>query len=162
MGLEIVGGLHETIVVTMLWSLASPDSVIAYYEYNVSNPQFALNADGRFWIFITPLVGLLSIATFISSRKLQPEHRKWRMVSAIVALIVVVFTFAWFVPNITILGQGGGGRSEEQIVNLMNWWVYLNWMRAVLCLVALLAALRALSIPLNVENNIKPHYCFNY
>ena len=154
MGFEIVGGLHETIVVTTLWSLALPDSVIAYYQYNVSDPQFALNADGRFWIFFTPLVGLLSIATLISSWKMRPEHRKWRMVSAILALIVVVFTFTWFVPNIIILGQGGAGRSEEQIISLTNWWVRLNWMRAVLYLAALLAALRALSIPPNVENNI--------
>ncbi len=154
MGIEIVGGFHETIIVITLWSLAPPDSVIAYYEYNVSNPQFALNADGRFWIFFTPLVGLLSIATLISSRKMRPEHRKWRTASAILALIVVVFTFAWFVPNIILLGQGSAGRSEEQIISLTNWWVRLNWMRAVLYLAALLAALRALSIPPKVENNI--------
>jgi hypothetical protein len=162
MGIEIVGGLHETIVVTTLWSLASPDSVVAYYQYNVSNPQFALNADGRFWIFFTPLVGLLAIVTLISSRKLRLEHSKWRTTSAILGLIVVVFTFAWFVPNIILIGQGGAGRSEEQIISLMNWWVMLNWVRAVLCSAALLAAMRALSVPPNVENNIKPHYCFDY
>jgi hypothetical protein len=154
MGIEIVGGLHETIVVTTLWSLALPDSVIAYYQYNVSNPQFALNADGRFWIFFTPIVSSLSIATIISSRKMPPEHRKRRIVSAILALIVIVFTFAWFVPNIIILSQGVAGCSEEQIISLMNWWMRLNWMRVVLCLAALLAALRVLSTPPKIESSI--------
>ncbi len=37
---------------------------------------------------------------------------------------------------------------------LTNWWVRLNWIRAVLYLTAFLAALRALSIPPEVENNI--------
>ncbi len=37
---------------------------------------------------------------------------------------------------------------------LTNWWVRLNWIRAVLYLTAFLAALRALSFPPEVENNI--------
>jgi hypothetical protein len=157
MGIEIVGGLHETIVVTTLWLLSPPDSVIAYYRYNVSNPQFALNADGRFWLFFTPLVGLLSCATLISGLKTRPEHRRWRMISTILALSITVFTFAWFIPNIiTLAGEEVTKLSGEQITGLTNWWVRLNWVRAVLYLAALLAALRALSIPPKIENS------FNY
>jgi len=79
-----------------------------------------------------PSAGLLAIATIISGLKTRPEHRKWRLLAAILARIVVVFTIAWFVPNIIKLEQGGAGLSAEQITGLTNWWVKLNWVRAVL------------------------------
>ena len=155
LGIQIGGGLYEQLVLMPLWSLAPPDSVVAYYQHNVANPQFAPDQGGRFWIYFFPLGALLAIATLISGLKTRPEHRKWRMVSTILALIITVFTFAWFIPNIiTLTGQGVTKLSGEQVTNLTNWWVRLNWVRAFMYLAALLAALRALSIPPKVENNI--------
>lgn len=147
LGVEIGGGLYETLVVMPLWSLSPPDSVVAYHQHNVAYPQFALNAGGRFWMFNTPLTGLMAIAALISGLKTRPEHRKWRVAATVLALIVVVFTFAWFVPKIMILGQGGAGLSAEQITSLTNWWVRLNWVRVVLYSGGWLAGLRALTIP---------------
>jgi hypothetical protein len=147
LGIQIGGGLYEQLVVMPLWSLSPPDSVVAYHQHNVANPQFAPDQGGRFWIFFFPLGALLAIATLVSGLKTRPEHRKWRMVSTILALIVVVFTSAWFILNIIPLtGEGVTNLSGEQITSLTNWWVRLNWIRAVLYLTAFLAALRALSI----------------
>jgi hypothetical protein len=145
LGIEIGGGLYETLVVLPLWTLAPPDSVVAYHQHNIANPQFALNAGGRFWMFFTPLTGLMSIAVLLSSFRTTPEHRKWRIIAAVLALIVVVSTFAWFVPNIIILGGGGAGLNGEQIASLTSWWVRLNWVRVVFYLTAWLTGLRAMT-----------------
>jgi|SRR5215213_4721180 len=155
LGVTIGGGLYETFVVMPLWSSAPPDSVIAYYRHNAANPQFTLNQGGRFWIFITPLTGLLSVAALFSGLKTRPEHRKWRIAGTVLALIVVVFTFAWFVPNIIKLtGESVMRMSADDLTSLTNWWVRLNWGRALLFSAAWLAALRALSIPPKIESDI--------
>lgn len=155
LGIEIGAGLYETLVVMPLWDTAPPDSVIAYHQHNVANPQFALNAGGRFWMFMTPLVGLLAIATLLSGLRTPPQHRKWRIAGTVLALIVVVFTFAWFVPNIIKLtGKDVMTMSADAVTSLTNWWVRLNWVRAILYSAGWLAALRALSIPPKVESNI--------
>jgi len=66
LGMELGGGLYETLVVMPLWAAAPPDSVTAYYQHNVANPQFTLNAGGRFWMFFTPFVGLTAITALLS------------------------------------------------------------------------------------------------
>ncbi len=155
LGITIGGGLYEQLVVMPLWSLSPPDSVVSYYQHNVANPQFAPDQGGRFWIFFFPLGALLTIATLVSGLKTRPEHRKWRMVSTILALIITVFTFAWFIPNIiTLTGESITKLSGEQIINLTNWWVRLNWVRAVLYLAAWIAGIYALTIPPKREMEI--------
>jgi hypothetical protein len=147
LGIEIGAGLYETLVVLPLWTLSPPESVISYYQHNMANPQFALNAGGRFWIVNTPLVGLMSIAALLSGLKTRPEHRKWRVIATVLALVVVAATFAWFVPKIMILAKGGAGLNGQQITSLTNWWVNLNWVRVVLYSAGWLAGLRAMTIP---------------
>jgi hypothetical protein len=154
-GIELGGGLYETLVVMPLWTLSPPDSVIAYYQHNAANPQFALNAGGRFWIFFTPLVGLLAIAALLSGLKTRPEHRRWRIAGTVLALVVVVFTFAWFVPNIIkLMSESVIGMSRDEVTSLTNWWVRLNWVRAVFYAAGWLAALRALTLPPKIESNV--------
>ena len=147
LGLELGAGMYETLVVMPVWSLGPPESVTAYYQHNAAAPQFALNAGGRFWIFFTPLVGLLSIATLLSGLRTAPEHRKWRIAGSVLALLVVVSTFAWFVPNIIKLtGPTVMTMSPEDVASTTNWWVRLNWVRAAAYFAAWIAALRALSL----------------
>lgn len=146
-GLELGAGLYETLVVMPLWALAPPDSVVAYHQHNVAYPQFALNAGGRFWWIFTPMTGLMSLAALISGLKTRAQHRKWRMTAAVLVLIVVAFTFGWFVPNIMLLSSGGPGLNGEQIAGLTNWWVRLNWVRVVFYAAGWLCGLRAMTIP---------------
>lgn len=155
LGIVIGGGLYETLVVMPLWSLAPPDSVLAFYRHNVANPQFVLNQGGRFWVFFTPLLGLLAVATLVSGLKTRPEHRRWRVAGTVLTLIVVVFTFVWFVPNILLLtGEGVTQLSAERVTSLTNWWVGLNWLRVFIYGAAWLAGLRALTIQPGRETNI--------
>lgn len=154
LGIVIGGGLYEQLVLMPLWSLSPPDSIVAYHQHNVSYPQFAPNPGGRFWVLFMPPAALLTISTLLSGLKTRPEHRKWRMASTILALIIIVFTFVWFVPNITKPGQGGAGLSAGQITDLTKRWVGLNWLRAVLFSAAWLMGLKALTIPAGREIEI--------
>jgi len=148
LGIEIGAGLYETLVVLPLWTHAPPDSVTAYYQLNVANPQFALDAGHRFWMFSTPLVGLMAMATLLSGLRTRAPHRKWRMAGTILALVVVAATFAWFVPNIIRLtGKDVMAMNPDVVTNLTHWWVRLNWVRVVLYVSGWLSALRALSLP---------------
>jgi len=155
LGIMIGGGLYEQLVVMPLWQTAPPDSVIAYYQHNVANPQFTLNQGGRFWAFIAPVVQLLAIATLITGLRTRAEHRRWRITGTVITLIVGVSTIIWFVPNILqLLGEGVMTMSGDEVSSLANRWVSLNWVRAVVSLAGWLAALRALTIPPRVENDI--------
>ena len=147
LGIELGGGLYETLVVLPVWALAPPESVVSYFQHNVAYPQFALNAGGRFWMVQTPLLGLISLATLISGFKTRPEHRAWRIAGTVLALVVVISTFAWFVPNIMILLAGGGDLNGAQITSLTHWWVRLNWVRVVVYSTGWLCGLRAMTIP---------------
>lgn len=155
LSLVIGGGLYETLVVMPLWTLSPPDSVLAYYQHSVAHPQFVTNQGGRFWIFFTPLLGLTAIATLVAGLKTRPEHRRWRIAGAALALVVVVSTFAWFVPNVLLLmGEGVTKLSPERVTSLTNWWVRLNWVRVFIYITAWLAGLRALTLPSGREMNV--------
>lgn len=148
LGIELGAGLYETLVVMPLWTSAIPDSVFGYYQHNAADPRFALSAGPRFWMFATPSVGLLSIATLLTAFGTRPEHRKWRLFGAGLALIVVISTFAWFVPNIIKLGSSDVlNMGRDEVASVATWWVRLNWVRAAVYSLGWLAALRALSIP---------------
>jgi hypothetical protein len=146
-GVAVGGGLYEQLVVMPLWTSAPPDSVIEYYRHNVANPQFTLNQGGRFWIFVMPLLGLLSIATLLSGLRTRPEHRRWRIAASALILLVTIITFAWFIPNIIKLtGEAVLTMPREDVAALANRWATLNWLRAALFIAGWLAALRALTI----------------
>lgn len=147
LGIELGAGLYETLVVLPLWTSAPPDSVIAYFRHNVANPQFVLNPGGRFWLVNTPLVGLTALACLLSGLRTRSEHRKWRIAGTVLALIVVIATFAWFVPTIMqLFSSDVTTMSADRVSSLTNWWVRLNWVRVVFYSVAWLCGLRALSI----------------
>ncbi len=147
LGIAIGGGIYEALVLVPIWAGAPPDSVLAYHHHGVTNPAFVTNQGGRFWIFVTPLLGLLSIATIISGHKVNSTHRRWRISAAGLVLAVVVTTFAWFVPTLfLLLSDEVTALSKDRIATLTNWWVWLNWVRAAVYIVAWIIGLRALMI----------------
>ena len=153
LGIELGAGLYETLVVLPTWT---PDA-LAYYRHNTEFPQFAITAGPRFWMFQTPFLGLVSLVTIITGLRTRPEHRKWRMIGAGLALFVVVCTLAWFVPNLlSLIGDGVTKMSGEQIASVTNLWVRLNWLRVLVYSAAWLAGLKAMTLP--TSNHIYGRY----
>lgn len=153
LGIAIGGGLYETLVVLPLWGATPPNSVIAYHQHTATNPSFALNPGGRFWMFVTPLTALLALAALLSGLKTRAEHRRWRLLGTGLTLFVEVFTFTWFVPNLLLLlSDRVLTMPPDELRSLTTWWMGLNWVRVVLASTAWLAALRALTIPPEAGN----------
>jgi Domain of unknown function (DUF1772) len=140
LGLQTSAGLFETRVLVPLWSSAPPASVIAY------NAQPLRPDSGRrFWILLTPTVGLICLVNLVLAWLSRGPARAWWLTAAATGVVVVAATFAYFVPALLWLV-----RAEEhpagQVVAKVRWWVRLNWIRVVALVLAWLAALRALSL----------------
>jgi hypothetical protein len=70
------------------------------------------------------------------------------------ALMVHIFTFVWFVPNIILLSSGKVlTMNPDAVASIATWWVNLNWVRAALLLSGWMAALRCLALPLRPDND---------
>lgn len=146
LSIEVGAGLYETLVIIPMWMGGAPESVIRYYELYAANPQFALRAGPKFWMFLTPSVGILALATFLTGLKTSPQHRRWRLIASGLSVFIVAATFAWFVPNILRLTNDVPTMSTAEIVNIASWWVNLNYIRCVLAVAAMLFTFRTLSI----------------
>ena len=146
-GLEIGAGLYETLVVLPMWAMNAPDSVVAFYQHNQANPEFAINAGGRFWIFLTPFVGIVAIAALLSGLRTSGAHRGWRMAGTLIAITVVAVTFAWFVPNLIKLLYHVPEMTNAEIATTANRWYIANWGRVVVGITGWICGLIALSKP---------------
>jgi hypothetical protein len=143
LGIEIGAGLYETLVVLPTWT---PDP-LASYRHSIEFPQYAITAGPRFWMFQTPFLGLVSLITMITGLRTNSEHRKWRLIGAGLALLVVAATLTWFVPNLlSLIGEGVTRMSGDQITSVTSLWVRLNWLRVVVYSAAWLAGLKAMTI----------------
>ncbi len=146
--IQLGGGIYETLVIVPLWSGVPPQSIWDWNELRKANPQLAVDAGKRFWIFITPAVGLFSIAALVSGWQTPWEHRKWLLAATLTSFIMVVITFVYFVPSIIELMSATPDTADAaRIEKKARQWVTLNWVRAAVLTAAWLCALRALQVP---------------
>lgn len=139
LGVEIGGGIYEALVLVPLWSSAPPASLITY-----GSQPMPPNPGPRFWMFMTPMVGLLSILNLVFAWKSTAPRRKPWLLGSALALFVVVVTFIYFVPTLLTFSHAAE-MPAETVANNVLWWVRLNWVRAVVYVTAWFLALRAFS-----------------
>jgi len=143
--LVIGGGLYEMRVIVPLWANSPPDSAWYWEAQRLANPQYAPNSGLRFWIYLTPIHFLVSIATLIAGWKTTGAHRRWLVLATVIFILMHMSAFVWFVPAVgQILNSKALGISPEQVVSKTHWWVTLSWGRFVIGLVGFVAGLRAL------------------
>lgn len=140
LGIQTGAGLFETRVLVPLWASAPPASVVAY------NAQPLRPDTGRrFWLLLTPTVGLISLINLVLAWLSRGAQRAWWLGAAATAVAVVAVTFAYFVPVLLWLVRADE-RPAGQVAAKVRWWVRLNWLRVLALVLAWLAALKALSI----------------
>lgn len=139
LGIEIGAGIYEMRVAVPLWSAAPPETVLIYQEQ-----EMAPDPGRRFWIFWTPLVGLMSLVNLPFAWRSAGPRRIWWIAGAALTLAVVVATFAYFVPVLLELQRAAELRPSA-VRFMVRWWVGLNYVRAVVYVAAWLAALKAFS-----------------
>jgi len=140
MGFQIGAGVYEARVLVPLWSSAPPESVIAFQKQPLRP-----DSGPRFWIIVTPLVGLISLLNVIVAWGSTGPQRLWWLLGAGTSLVVVIVTFAFFVPILVRDLPRAGELPPAVVATKVRWWVRLNWVRVVVLLAAWLAVLKAFS-----------------
>lgn len=142
LGLEMGAGCYEGRVVVPQWS-ADPQAAFNFFH---ANPAFALNAGPRWWIFLTPLTGLVALVAALLAGRLPAAQTKWVRYGGIVAFAMTVITFSYFVPTIMELQSGRVLRlTAEQARSKAALWAGLNWVRAAIVFTAWVLVIRGVS-----------------
>ncbi len=137
-GILLGGAIYESLVLLPLWAGNPPTSVV---EWKHGAPQ------GRFFAVITPVYGLCSLALLVLAFRMPQRVRKFALSAGAVGVLIVVWTFLFFIP---ILQQtqatGGAGLSGDEITRLTNQFVSWNYLRLILLIGSWIAGLRAFSV----------------
>jgi hypothetical protein len=145
---QLGAGLYETLVVVPVWSASPPQSVWGWNALREANPELAIDSGRRFWIFVTPAVGLLSVAALLTGWQTGPEHRAWLLAATLTSFVMVLITFAYFVPTlIGLMKSRPDDDAAARVASKARLWATLNWVRVAVLIAAWLCALRALQIP---------------
>ena len=102
-GIELGAGLFVTRIVFPLWA-SSPEASIGW---TVGSPRYI--EEGDFFMFSSPTLMLLCIATLIAGWRAAPPLRLWLRISTISFIIIFIWTVAYFLP-LQALVKGDPGR----------------------------------------------------
>jgi lysylphosphatidylglycerol synthetase-like protein (DUF2156 family) len=145
--LVLGGGLYELRVVIPLWAHAPPESVWTFAQLRNSQPAFTPNAGIRFWIFLTPVHLLISIATFVACLKTRGAHRRWVMISTAAFIVLHLAALFYFVPALDkIFSSQNSGMAPAEVVSRVHTWVYGTWIRFVISLAGFVCGLKAMKV----------------
>ena len=143
LGVNLGAGLYETRIVVPLWAGGVPETLAEGNPYG----RVAIDAGVRFWAFVTSAALILAIVALASAFWAPVVVRGWLIGAAVIEIVAVAWTLLYFRPTlIRLFMHHGEGMSADRIVSDVQRWVMLNNVRMVIVLVALCAALRALSL----------------
>jgi hypothetical protein len=137
LGVEIGGGIYEARVLVPLWSSSPPESLVAYNLQSLRpNPGLA------FWMFSTPLTGLLALVNLVAGWRSVGRLRRWWLGGAAATVTMVAVTFIYFVPELNVFDALRDGGATE-LASRVDRWTTLNWARAIVYIAAWLSLLHA-------------------
>lgn len=139
--LVLGGSLYEA---TAVWPLVASDPP---RTLAATNPVLAVpsRAGMFFWSWVTPVLGLVALAALLTSFGTPRPRSTWRIASAALVLVAVAATLLYFRPTIvSLVVDGGGGRTADEIAADMHRWVMLNWLRVVTLAASIVIGARAL------------------
>ncbi|HEV2764361.1 MAG TPA: DUF1772 domain-containing protein, partial [Pyrinomonadaceae bacterium] len=129
--------------VVPLWTGAPPASVWGWNR----DPQYALRAFERFWIYATPALAASAVATVVASWETRSRQRAWVLGACALTLLLVAATYAYFVPaQFELLARRAEGLSAAEVTAKTERWLLLHRLRAPFYVAAWLMSLRALSL----------------
>ena len=129
--------LLASTVIFPVWS-ASPEAARSWTgEVN----------EAAFFMRVSPIVLILAVVSLLMSRRASAASKIWIRVSAGLYLLFFAATLAYFVPGQEALhGAGGASITPAELNTRLQTWVALNWVRQAVGVLALGAALHALSM----------------
>jgi hypothetical protein len=137
-------GLYEMLVVVPFWAAHAPQSLMD------GNPflRVPIRSGQVFWPVITPGLGIIALAAFLTSFGLPQKEMIWRLAGTGLFLAITIATLAYFRPSIiNMVVHHGAGRSDDALAAGAKLWVSLNWLRIAAVAASLAMGLRALTLP---------------
>lgn len=139
LGLVTGAGIYETVAAVPIWMASTKIAPLL-----ASYPELVVHNE-RFFIVATPLTALLALLSLIFGWKASPSMRFWLRLSTVIFLLVFVITAVYFVPEQLTL-RANQPLPEAEFASRASRWTMLNYLRAASLVVALFAALKALSL----------------
>jgi hypothetical protein len=142
LGIALGAGLYESRIVVPQWLIRSSDGRT---HWNAA-AAVAANVGLRFWVYVTtgPLT-LLTFANLFAALQAAGPARNWWLTAVIAAALDRASTFGYFIPTMLRLTRPDGPTGTDA-ARIATQWARLDYVRHCLTLVALVAALRALTL----------------
>ena len=143
-GFILGAGLYEMLVVVPFWAGNAPQSLME------GNPflRVPIRSGHVFWPVVTPCLGIIALAAFLSSFGMPQKEMIWRLAATGLLLVMTIVTLAYFRPSIiNMVIHHGAGRSADVLAADAKMWVALNWVRIAAVAASLGMGLRALTLP---------------
>ena len=137
LGLQTGAGIYETRIIVPLWSDDPPASLTEFH----AQPRKP-DSGRRLWIILTPITTLISLVNLVLALM---NHNGWWITASAASLVVMVVTFAYFVPELISFAKTAA-QPPADVAPRVHRWVALNYVRAVILIAAWLAALQAFSM----------------
>ena len=136
-GILVGAGLYEALAIVPLWAGGPPESLVAFN----TQPLKPLSGP-RFWMFATPLVGLVCLVNLFFAWRSRDAARAWWIAGSAGFVAMIVVTFIFFVPllmKIYAVGVGGEPVPGESV----QLWATLNWVRTIVLVISWFCLVRA-------------------
>jgi hypothetical protein len=143
-GFILGAALYEMLVVVPFWAGNVPQSLMD------GNPflRVPIRSGQVFWPVVTPGLGIVALAAFLTSFGMPQKERIWRLAATGLFLVMTILTLAYFRPSIiNMVVHHGAGRSGDALAAGAKMWVALNWLRIAAVAASLGIGLRALTLP---------------
>lgn len=143
-GFILGAGLYEMLVVVPFWAGNAPQSLMD------GNPflRVPIRSGQVFWPVVTPGLGIVAIAAFLTSFGRPRKEMLWRLAGTGLFLVMTIVTLAYFRPSIIdMVVHHGAGQSGNALAAEAKMWVALNWLRIAAVAASLGMGLRALTLP---------------
>lgn len=153
-GVLLGAKLFDLVVLAGAWSAAPPAS-LRLLPYGTAYP---VNT-GNFFIPPSALLLVARWTAVIAGWRTPMRYRGWLLVSALMILVVLVFTVVAFWPMNAALwavatDAPGSLQGQAEIEGLVRAWVRNDWLRVIAATLGLIGALRAISLPFPTEQTV--------
>ena len=145
-GIALGAKLFDLIVVAGAWSAAPPKS-LAFLPYG---PRFRVNP-GHFFLPVCLVVVTGAIGALIAGWATPAGYRIWLWASAlpVAGLWLITIPFMWPLnATLQAASHDGGAVDRAEVLRASFWWVVCDRIRVVMVAAGLVAAIRAMNLPI--------------
>jgi hypothetical protein len=140
LGTAFGAGLYETRIILPQWFTKTPGN-----GYTVNTKAMNdLDTGRKFWVLVTTLpLTLLTIANLVVAIQSTGALHNWWLAAALIVLVERISTFTFFIPTIIRLSKADT-LPAAKVSNMVSWWIGVNYVRCLLTLLGMLAAMQVL------------------